>query len=146
MRIYGTIKRSIFAGEKYWFRFSHSGQQHRINLETEDEGEESAQTYVARPGGFFAHLIETNKVRQNPVDSVKMAELVPQARRKSCKYEERDRLISACDRADLKFVLYAGFHAGLRKGEIIEVGADWFDLDQDLMVRQLQCVAPDGLL
>jgi len=95
--------------------------------------EESAQTYVARLGGFFAYLIETNKVRQNPVDSVKMAKLVPQARRKFCKYEERDRLISACDRADLKFVLYAGFHAGLRKGEIIEAGADWFDLDQDLI-------------
>ena len=75
--------------------------------------EQSAQTYVARLSGFFTRLIKTNKVRQNPVDAVAMAKLLPTARRLFCKYPQRDKLISSCARLDLKYVLYAGFHAGL---------------------------------
>ena len=224
------LKGIFLRGKKFWFRFSHAGRQHRVNLETESEGEaiekaleyranpellpsdtiraeikayaakklkdqdfsqrshdetirvlngfidfsqinhihsvtsgevqrwynwlksdrevarkggktvtvpavseQSAQTYVARLGGFFTHLVKSNKVRQNPVDAVAMAKLIPTARRIFCKYPERDKLISSCARLDLKYALYAGFHAGLRKGEIIESDASWFDLEQDVI-------------
>ena len=29
---------------------------------------------------------------------------------------------------DLRFILFAGFHSGMRKNEIIEARVDWFDL------------------
>ncbi|MFZ4775950.1 MAG: tyrosine-type recombinase/integrase [Terrimicrobiaceae bacterium] len=224
------LKGIFLRGKKYWFRFSHAGRQHRVNLETESETEaiekaldyranpellpsdtilteirayareklrvrsfsqrshdetirvlggfvafsqvehahsittgevqrwydwlktgrevsrkggktvtvpglteESAQTYVARLGGFFTYLVKSNKVRQNPVNAVKMAKLITQARRIFCAYEQRDKLILACKRPDLKYVLFAGFHSGLRKGEIIESDASWFDLEHNVI-------------
>jgi integrase len=50
-----------------------------------------------------------------------------------CSEEQRDALIAACPREDLAFVLYAGFHAGLRKNEIIEARPWWFDLRNGLL-------------
>lgn len=55
------------------------------------------------------------------------------ARRDFCSHELRDRLIQECPREDLKFVLYCGFHAGLRFNEIVEARRSWFDLDAGLL-------------
>jgi integrase len=55
------------------------------------------------------------------------------ARRDYCTHELRDRLIEECEREDLKFVLYCGFHAGLRFAEIVEARRFWFDLDAGLL-------------
>jgi integrase len=95
--------------------------------------EESAQTYVARLSGFLRHLAESRKVRRNCAEGVVMAKLIPKARRLFCKKSERDQLVENCPRDDIKFVLYAGFHAGLRKGEIIEARGSWFDLEERLI-------------
>ena len=55
----------------------------------------------------------------------------------------RDKLIAKCDREDLKFVLFCGFHAGLRKAEIIEARPDWFDLRSGLIhVRKTDTFRP----
>jgi integrase len=95
--------------------------------------EESAQTYVARLSGFLRHLIESRKLRRNPVEDVKMAKLIPRPRRVYCRNVECDQLIENCGREDLRFILYAGFHAGLRKGEIIEARGEWFDLAEGVL-------------
>lgn len=50
-------------------------------------------------------------------------------REEFCRRELRDRLINDCPREDLKFVLYCGFHAGLRREEIAEAVPWWFHLD-----------------
>src|SRR5439155_23224783 len=50
-----------------------------------------------------------------------------------CLETERDRLIKECQREDLSFVLLCGFHAGLRKNEIIEARPWWFDLSAGLL-------------
>ena len=50
-----------------------------------------------------------------------------------CSLALRDRLIRECPREDLKFILYCGFHAGLRKLAIIEARPFWFDLDAGLL-------------
>src|SRR5207248_8374334 len=50
-----------------------------------------------------------------------------------CTVKERDRLISECTSDGLKFVLLCGFHAGLRKNEIIEARPFWFDLEAGLL-------------
>lgn len=60
---------------------------------------------------------------------------------KACSKEERDALIagavvserSSWTNDDLKFVLLAGFHAGMRKLEIVEARRDWFDLDRKMI-------------
>ena len=42
-------------------------------------------------------------------------------------------LISECADRELKFILYCGFHAGLRKGEIVQARPEWFDLKLNII-------------
>jgi integrase len=54
-------------------------------------------------------------------------------RKNFCTPELRDLLISRCPNDQLKYILFCGFHAGLRKNEIIESKAEWFDLKAGLL-------------
>ena len=55
------------------------------------------------------------------------------ARKEFCTHAHRDRLIEECPREDLKFVLFCGFHAGMRFNEIVEARRFWFDMDNGLL-------------
>ncbi|MEA3208344.1 MAG: hypothetical protein QOE70_1401 [Chthoniobacter sp.] len=79
---------------------------------------------------FRWELEVEKKVRRNPVIGVR-AEPVPDAPRvRFCTKEQRDKLINECPREDLKLVLMLGFHAGLRKQEIIQAVPRWFHLSE----------------
>lgn len=54
-------------------------------------------------------------------------------RKKFCTPELRDRLIAECPSSQLRYILFCGFHSGLRKNEIIESKAEWFDLKAGLL-------------
>jgi integrase len=95
--------------------------------------ESSAQTYVNIVKGFFSHLVRQNKLRRNPAHDVELAPLRFNCRREFCDRDLLNKLISNCDDPELKFVLFSGFHAGLRKEEIIEASPGWFDLDAGLL-------------
>jgi integrase len=95
--------------------------------------ESTAQGYITTLRSFFNRLQETRKVRTNVVKAVKLARLDSNGRQQFCTPALRDKLISKCTREDLKFVLFCGFHAGMRKAEIIEARPDWFDLKQGLI-------------
>lgn len=91
--------------------------------------------------GFFnwCHL-EARLTSRNPAEPLtarRNPARVPQpksaARADFCTPELRDHLLAACPRDDLRFILYCGFHAGLRKAEIIEARAEWFDLHAGLL-------------
>jgi integrase len=90
--------------------------------------ESTAQGYITTLRSFFNRLLETRKVRTNVVKAVKLARLDTKGRTNFCTPALRDKLISKCRRDDIKFVLFCGFHAGMRKQEIIEARPDWFDL------------------
>jgi integrase len=90
--------------------------------------ESTAQGYITTVRSFFNRLFETRKVRTNVVKTVKMARLDSNSRKQFCTPTQRDQLIAKCEREDLKFTLFCGFHAGMRKAEIIEARPDWFDL------------------
>jgi len=89
--------------------------------------ESTAQSYVMMLRGFFRSLIEQKKLRSNPAAGVKFVKIRTRARTPFCDRETVDRLIANCERPDLKFILFCGFHAGMRKGEIIESRPPWFD-------------------
>ena len=72
-------------------------------------------------------------IRVNPCAKLELAEEKGARRLDFCTAAQRDKLISECGREDLRFVLYCGFHAGLRKNEIIEARPFWFDLDAGLL-------------
>lgn len=90
--------------------------------------EESRQTYVGHLQSFYKWLVEQRRVRENPFAALKMARVRPTARKHTLTKEQVNRLLSACTDPLLTFVLYCGFHAGMRKEEVIEARPEWFDL------------------
>lgn len=90
--------------------------------------ESTAQSYVMMLRGFLRHLVEQKKLRENAAKGVRFARVRQCARLPFCDRETVDRLLENCPRPDLKFILYCGFHAGLRKEEIIEARPGWFDI------------------
>jgi integrase len=52
----------------------------------------------------------------------------PNARQVVVSLEDANKMIEACQRVDLLFVLFCGFHAGMRAGEIRHSRVAWFDL------------------
>lgn len=84
--------------------------------------------YMMTLRSFFNFLRDANKTRQNPVDGVKMVRVDRKGRPEFATHEERDRLIVNAPDDDLRFILYCGFHGGMRKAEIVEARPEWFNL------------------
>lgn len=95
--------------------------------------ESTAQSYVIMVRGFFNHLLRQGKIRANPVVGVRLARLENNTRRQFCDPALTQRLIDNCADKELRFVLYCGFHAGLRKEEIIQARPEWFNLIEGLL-------------
>ena len=84
--------------------------------------------------GFFRWCVEVERTcKNNVVIDFKVKTPSSAARKNFCPPELRDRLIRECSRPDLKYVLYCGFHAGLRFNEIVESKAFWFDLKNGIL-------------
>ena len=82
---------------------------------------------------FFNWCRDTEKtVRENPCQNLMIKAPPNKGRENFCTPELVDKLIRECTREDLKFILYCGFHCGLRAQEIVEARPFWFDLDGPL--------------
>ncbi len=82
---------------------------------------------------FFHWAVEERLAHDNPCLAVKV-EAPPQApRRDFCSAQLVRKLIDECPRDDLKYVLYCGFHAGMRALEIVESVPWWFDLESNMI-------------
>lgn len=103
------------------------------NRKVEPLTDSTAHSYLLMVRGFFNHLVKTNKVRENPAADVEAAKLERSVRREFCDAALTQKLIDECQNRELKFVLFCGFQAGLRKEEIIQARPNWFDLDQGLL-------------
>ncbi len=100
-------------------------------------------SYWTRLQGFFNWLLSQNKIRQNYFVGPEW----PRSYRKRLQagqwLEKEDiRILFSAIRPDFKkieldpeveFVLYAGFHAGMRKNEITNATPDWFRLSKDVI-------------
>ncbi len=95
--------------------------------------ESTAQSYLLMVRGFFNHLVSKHKVRTNPAIDVKTAKLKVSVRREFCDPALTQKLIDECQDLELRFVLFCGFHGGLRKEEIIMARPDWFNLTDGLL-------------
>lgn len=85
--------------------------------------------YLMTARAFFRWSIEVAKLRRsNPLDGVKAIKLAKRARQDFCIFAQRDQLIADCEDDELKFILFCGFHAGLRFNEIVQAVPWWFDL------------------
>jgi integrase/recombinase XerD len=90
----------------------------------------SALSYFRALRSFFSDLHRDGRILANPFAGFRLPKVAQAARERFCTAEERDRLIAECEDWDLRFVLFAGFHAGMRRMEIGEAVPAWFDLDR----------------
>lgn len=105
----------------------------RWHKERQAEVEEvTAQTHVRWLSTFLDYLVEIRKLRRNPVE-VEMHEVRKAKRKKFCSKDQVRQLIDNCPDDQLRFILYAGFHCGLRREEIVQVRPEWIDLDNGLL-------------
>lgn len=104
--------------------------------------DDTAASYLSTVRAFFRWCIDVKKLcRDNPASGLHLARVSPRGRRDFCTPEQVEKLIGECHRDDLKFILFAGFHAGLRKNEIIEARPFWFDIPN----RQIHLRKHDGI-
>lgn len=104
----------------------------------------TAESYLMAARSFFKWCIDIERIRgTNPARTVRVIRVDRKARLRFCTPEQRDILIANTKDADLKFIMHCGFYAGLRKNEIIEARADWFDLKNGLVhVRKTNTFRP----
>ena len=96
----------------------------------------TANTYLSILQSFFQWSVKVaNICRRNPCAAIDRAEDEHSGitLRDFCREEQRDKLIETATREDLKFALFCGFHAGMRKNEIIEARPFWFDMEARLI-------------
>lgn len=89
--------------------------------------ETTAQIHMRALKAFFNHFRKGN----NPFDGIQLKKVIHYARTKFCTKAQRDAIIAAATSDEMRFVLYAGFHAGMRKNEIIEARVGWFMVGED---------------
>jgi integrase len=78
---------------------------------------------------FFRWAFEQRKMAYNPAAEVRPESRPASSRIRYCTRALRDRLIEQCPNEDLRLILMLGFHAGLRKNEIIQAIPSWFNLE-----------------
>jgi integrase len=110
--------------------------------------------YAAYVKTFGGWLYKSGHLASNALDSYYLPEEKPMGRKNWLRKAEVAKVIGAVkpksspnakpttiEKAkqaaeDLKFILYCGFHAGLRRKEIAMAKVSWFDLDHGLIHAQ----------
>lgn len=90
-------------------------------------GSETVRTYLTHAKALFGWCQKIGLLLTNPFDQVDIPAQKRRPRQKWVRPWDSDRLIEKCTRPDLKFVLLAGFHAGMRRNEIVHARPEWFD-------------------
>ena len=90
----------------------------------------TAESYMFTVRSFFKWCVAENLCRRNPALEVELDKVDHQARIKFTDLELAQKLITNAPNDDMRFILYCGFHVGMRKMEIIESIPEWFNLSR----------------
>jgi site-specific recombinase XerD len=90
----------------------------------------TAESYMFTRRSFFNWSVSQNLCRRNPALDVQLDRIDHKGRVRFADFELAQRLIENPPNEDLRFVLFCGFHAGMRKLEIVEAVPDWFNLSR----------------
>ena len=98
---------------------------------------------TVKPGTVSAYLFQIqqfldwakdrNLIKENPAKSVALPRFNKSIRRKFVSGAVAEMLIEKCEDPELKYCLFAGFHAGLRFGEVVMSQPIWFNLDSQVL-------------
>jgi integrase len=122
--------------------------------EKKGRSQQTVRMYAAYVKTFVHWLYKTGKLGINALESYDLPEGKPIGRKNWLRKAEVSKVIKAVEpkhsanaepptiekarqaAQDLKFILYCGFHAGLRRREITMAKVSWFDLDHGLIHAQ----------
>ncbi|MBP7949007.1 MAG: site-specific integrase [Verrucomicrobiales bacterium] len=85
---------------------------------------------------FLNWLVEMRIIRENPASRLAVPAPSQSRRELFCTTAQRDAIVNACVRDDLRFVLLAGFFMGLRINEIVNCRWSWFSSDLSVCTVQ----------
>jgi site-specific recombinase XerD len=88
----------------------------------------TAESYMFTVRSFFSWCVAENLCRRNPAFDVQLDRIDRKGRIHFADLELAQRLVENAPTDDLRFVLFCGFHTGMRKLEIVEAVPEWFDL------------------
>lgn len=91
----------------------------------------TVKCYVFHLRAFCKWLVKKNRMRENPAAKIELGKVERVVRKRFVVNETVRRLIAEAPDDDLRFILFCGFHAGMRKLEIIEAPPEWFHLEPD---------------
>lgn len=91
----------------------------------------TVQTYLTHVAAFCTWLVRKKKMRENPARQISLGKAVFVPRKNFLESAQIRDLIAAAPDDSMRFVLFSGFHAGLRKMEITEARPDWFRLSSE---------------
>ena len=97
---------------------------------------DTVKSYVMYLRAFAGWLVKRGKLRENCVEKVELGKVMRSARKGFVPADVVRRLIFESPSDDLRFVLFCGFHAGMRKLEIVESVPGWFHLEPESAGRR----------
>jgi site-specific recombinase XerD len=103
----------------------------------------TAESYMFTLRSFFNWCVQENLCRRNPVIGIQLDRIDRKGRTRFANLEIAQRLIENAPTDDLRFVLFCGFHTGMRKMEIVEAVPEWFNLTaQTVEIRATETFRP----
>ena len=89
--------------------------------------ESTAEGYMMALRSFFRWTVEVKRWRlNNPIAEIDVTAAEHGIKQRFADKALKNRLIENAPNDDLRFILFCGFDAGLRRDEISEARADWF--------------------
>lgn len=98
------------------------------SLRTLGKAQDTLYTYARDVCAFSRWLASERHIPFDSLHGFERPQMAPQGRKNWVANKDVARVIEGALDPDLKFVLYCGFHAGLRKAEICAAKVSWFDL------------------
>lgn len=93
----------------------------------------TAVAYLNIARFWMKWLVKTGRINRDLTKDVEIPRLRMRQRRHFLLPKQAKLLLDAAQTRDMKFAIYCGLHAGLRKLEVVEARSNWFDLDAKLL-------------
>jgi integrase len=122
------------AGVEHVWEIDHGTVERWLGKLKEDgRSADTIHKYARSLKTFVKYLVRTKLVRSDLFDQFDIPECAAVGRKNWLKNKEVQRVIREAQDDTLRFVLFAGFHVGLRKNEIANAKVGWFDLEASLI-------------
>jgi integrase len=100
-------------------------------LEKAGRSDDTLYTYASTLKTFVRYLVDHKLLQGEVITRFDVPRRGAIGRKNWLKKREVEKIIAEAENDALRFILFAGFHAGLRRNEICNAKVGWFDLDRE---------------